>query len=338
MKNFKLFTLTSFLFVFLLGFSSCSKEDLSPDATETVEFRDRGNTNSNNISSNTIVDIAISNPDFSILVDAVVAADLAGVLSGNGPFTVFAPTNDAFIALLNDLGISSLGDVPVDVLTTILKTHVLSGEFTSGDLSTGYFKTVADGPGSNPTDIFINTAAGVSINGSVNVVAADIDASNGVIHVIDKVIQPSDIVTLAASNPAFSSLVAALTRPDLTVDFIGALNSGGPFTVVAPTNQAFQNLLDSNPAWSSLNDIPVAVLEAVLSYHVSADGNLTSSFFFRSPAVNTLLAGSTYQPSINISGGFSLEIIAGSNSATVVAANVQAQNGVIHAIDTVILP
>mgnify|MGYP002624597559 FL=1 len=338
MKNFKLLFPLSLMVILLLGFSSCSKEDLSPNTVETVEFRDRGNTSTNIGSGNTIVDIAIGNPDFSILVEAVVKADLVGVLSSDGPFTVFAPTNSAFVALLSDLDLSSLDDVPVDVLTTILTTHVLSGEFTSGDLSTGYFNTVANGPGNNPTDLFINTTSGVSINGSVNVIAADVDASNGVIHVIDKVIQPSDIVTLAASNPAFSSLVAALTRPDLSIDFIGALNSGGPFTVLAPTNEAFQNLLDSNPAWNSLNDIPAAVLEAVLSYHVTADGNITSSFFFRRPVVNTLLPGSTYTSAISFNGGLSLEIVAGSNTATVVAADVQAQNGVVHAIDTVILP
>ena len=339
MKNFRSFTTLALTLILALGFSSCAKEDLAPETTNNIDFRNRGGAHSSsNGGGNTIVDIAVGNPDFSILVDAVIAADLAGVLSSDGPFTVFAPTNDAFITLLNELGLSSLDDVPVDVLTTILTTHVIAGEFTSSDLSTGYFKTVATGPDSNPTDIFINTASGVSINGNVNVVAANIDASNGVIHVIDRVIQPSDIVTLAASNPGFSSLVAALTRPDLTIDFIGALNSGGPFTVLAPTNAAFQALLDSNPAWNSLNDIPVDVLEAVLSYHVTADGNLTSYFLFRRPTVNTLLPGSTYTTGFNFNGGFSLEVIAGSNTANVVVADVQAQNGVVHAIDTVILP
>lgn len=317
-------------------FSCTQDEELTTPRNQEVDFR-RGNQNPPP-SGPTIVDIAIGNPDFSILVDAVVRAGLVDALSGPGPFTVFAPTNDAFLALLDNAGFDSLDDVPVDVLTTILLTHVLGGEFEAADLSTGYFKTLAGGANDRPTDIFVSTANGVTINGSVNVVIADVDASNGVIHAIDAVISPSDIVTLAASNPNFSSLVAALTRPDLSVDFIGALNNGDIYTVLAPTNAAFQALLDSNPAWSSLNDIPVDLLEAVLSYHVAAGVNYTSNFLARRPTVQTLLPGATYTTALDFSSGFGLDIIAGSNTANVVAADVQAQNGVIHAIDTVILP
>ncbi len=330
--------------ILVLGLSmfSCTKEELpvqkDTTATDVIDFR-----------SETIVDIALGNPDFSILVDAVVRANLVGALSQNGSFTVFAPTNDAFDAFLSDNGFSDIDDVPIDVLTSVLTTHVLNGEFFAADLTTGYVKTLANGPGfNNPTDIFINTASGVTINGDVNVVIADVDASNGVVHAIDKVIAPSSIVTLAASNPNFSSLVAAVTRPDLSVDFVAALSADGPFTVLAPTNAAFQALLDSNPAWNTLNDIPAATLEAVLSYHVAAGVNYTSSFLIRRPTVQTLLAGATYTTSVGFSGGFGggfstggsldLDIIAGSNTANVVAANVQAQNGVIHAIDAVILP
>ncbi|HMQ91012.1 MAG TPA: fasciclin domain-containing protein, partial [Flavilitoribacter sp.] len=196
-------------------FSSCTRDsDLTQSADfETIESLERPVANTH--SGNTIVDIAVGNPNFSILVEAVVQAGLANALSAPGNLTVFAPTNDAFTDFLDAAGINNLSDVPVSTLRTILLTHVLNGEFFAANLSTGYFKTLATGPSSRPTDIFINTMNGVSINGSVGVVATDIDASNGVIHVIDAVIAPSTIIALGASNPGFSTLVAALTRPDL---------------------------------------------------------------------------------------------------------------------------
>ena len=271
-------------------------------------------------------------------------ANLVNALSSPGPFTVFAPTNDAFNAFLSANGFNDINEVPVGLLTTVLTTHVLRGEAFAADISTGYFKTLATAPNSRPTDLFISADNGVTINGNVNVVTADVDAANGVIHVIDKVIAPSSIVTLAASNPNFSILVQALTRPDLSVDFVAALSGNGPFTVLAPTNDAFVALLNSNPAWNSLGDIPAATLEAVLSYHVAA-GSFTSEYLFRRPTVNTLLDGASYTTSFSFSGGgrtFSglptLNVIAGSNQAKVIASNVQAQNGVIHVIDAVILP
>ena len=317
-----------------------------PSCTEDAMLTEDGLTNPGieNRSSSTIVEIALSDPDFSILVDAVVRANLVGALSSRGPFTVFAPTNDAFDAFLSANGFTNINEVPVGLLTTVLTTHVLRGEAFAADINSGYFKTLATAPNRRPSDIYISADNGVTINGDVNVVAADVDASNGVIHVIDKVIAPSSIVTLAASNPNFSILVQALTRPDLSVDFVAALSGNGPFTVLAPTNAAFVALLDSNPAWSSLDDIPAATLEAVLTYHVAA-GSFTSEYLFRRPTINTLLDGATYTTSFSFGGGGStfggaptLNIIAGSNQAKVVASNVQAQNGVIHAIDAVILP
>lgn len=339
MKTLRFPAFMLFVVATLFAFSSCTKEDsinvLPVDSGQQLDTRGTGNTTP---AGPTIVDLAIATPELSVLVDAVIKADLVDALSAPGNLTVFAPTNEAFAALLDAAGFASLDEVPVDVLTTILLTHVLPQENFAADFSTGYFKTLAVGPVRRPTDIYVSTADGVTINGGINVVLPDVDATNGVVHVIDQVINPSDIVTLAASNPNFSSLVAALTRPDLSVDFIGALNSGGTFTVLAPTNAAFQALLDSNPAWNSLGDIPAATLEAVLLYHVSATGNLTSNFFARRPRVNTLLEGATYTTAISFSGGLSIEIVANSNRANVIAADVQAQNGVIHAIDTVILP
>jgi transforming growth factor-beta-induced protein len=130
------------------------------------------------------VDFAVANDDFSILVAALVKADLVGTLNGDGPFTVFAPTNSAFMALLGELNLGGLDDLTKEQLTPILLYHVVSGNVQSGDLSTGEVPSVQ---GAN---ISIDISNGVVLNDDVNVTAANIQGTNGVIHVIDRVLLP----------------------------------------------------------------------------------------------------------------------------------------------------
>lgn len=135
--------------------------------------------------SGTVVDIAVSNPDFSILVEAVTKADLVGALSSDGPFTVFAPTNEAFNALFKQLGVSGIKDLTAEQLTPILTYHVVAGKVMSTDLSNTSVGTLNTGK-----KIKIDITDGVKINDS-NVIKADISGENGVIHVIDKVLIPN---------------------------------------------------------------------------------------------------------------------------------------------------
>lgn len=132
----------------------------------------------------TVVDIAVSNPDFSILVEAVTKAGLAGALSAEGPFTVFAPTNDAFKALFKQLGVSGVKDLTAEQLTPILTYHVVAGKVMSTDLSNTSVATL------NGQKIKIDISNGVKINDS-KVTKADISGTNGVVHVIDRVLIPN---------------------------------------------------------------------------------------------------------------------------------------------------
>lgn len=134
--------------------------------------------------SGTVVDIAVSNPDFSILVEAVTKAGLAGALSAEGPFTVFAPTNNAFTKLFNELGVEGIKDLTAEQLTPILTYHVVAGKVMSTDLSNTSVETINKGK-----SIQIDITDGVMINES-KVIAADISGKNGVIHVIDTVLIP----------------------------------------------------------------------------------------------------------------------------------------------------
>jgi transforming growth factor-beta-induced protein len=132
-----------------------------------------------------VVDIAIDNSNFSILVEAVVKAELVDALSGEGPFTVFAPTNAAFEELFTALEITGIADLTKEDLTPILLAHVVSGNVASSALSNGDVPTLND-----EKTLAINIDSGVSIDGSINVVAPDIQGKNGIVHVIDKVIVP----------------------------------------------------------------------------------------------------------------------------------------------------
>jgi uncharacterized surface protein with fasciclin (FAS1) repeats len=285
----------------------------------------------------TVFEFVQNNSDFDILRSALERTGLDALLNTGGPFTVFAPDDDAFQAFLTNAGIASINDIPVDVLTQVLTYHVIGGEFRSTNLVTGYVSTAsATKFGSDIyADLYVNIDNGVVLNGSVNVDQADVVVENGVIHVVDQVIALPNVVTFAVSNPNFSILVQALTRTDLTTDFVSVLSGEGPFTVFAPTNAAFQALLNSNPTWNSLNDIPADVLEKVLLYHVTAAGNVRSTDLTDGQVVPTLASGETF--TIDLTGP-TPRINAGSNSANIIATDVQSTNGVIHAIDTVILP
>jgi uncharacterized surface protein with fasciclin (FAS1) repeats len=183
-------------------------------------------------------------------------------------------------------------------LKEILLNHVVNDELFSNELTTGYVKSLGKGSASstNTLSLFINTTSGVKINGVSNVTAADIDASNGVIHKVDAVIGLPTIVTHAVANPNFTSLVAALTRSDQMIKTLWEFLSGtasSPFTVFAPTNTAFSSLL-TEFGWSSLGDVPETVLEKTLKYHVVAGSNVLSTQLTNNMMVGTFLGQRLY--------------------------------------------
>jgi transforming growth factor-beta-induced protein len=308
----KLLKLLPFLTIILL-LSSCSDDD---DPIIPV--------------SNTIVDVAVNN-NLSSLVAAVVRADLAGTLSGPGPFTVFAPTNEAFQELLDsNPDWSSVDDIPVETLQAVLLFHVLSGEVRSGDLSDTYVNTLSTGPNDEALSLQVEVTGAIEFNGDAKPVVVDVEASNGVVHVIDKVMLPPNVVTLAI-NAGFTSLVAALTDNRLTVDFVDILSGDGPFTVFAPTNDAFQALLDLDVNWNTIGDIPITTLEAVLSYHV-VGGNFQS----RQLTNGDVPTFGGEDITIDLTNG--AQIKTPTQTVDIILTDVQGSNGVVHAIDAVLLP
>ena len=202
----------------------------------------------------TISDLAMMTADLSLLNEALGITGLDEVLDDRtAEFTVFAPTNQAFETFLNG---TPLADVPVDALTQIVLNHALTGTFFSTDLNTGYVNSLATfSDTENALSMYINLDSGVLINGVSNVIleSANIEAANGVVHVVDAVIDLPTVVTFATADATFSTLVSALTRPDQAAnDYVNVLStpngtSPAPFTVFAPTNQAFEDLIDELP-------------------------------------------------------------------------------------------
>ncbi len=301
MKTLKILTLlltVSFVTI------SCNEDDSSDDLPQTI------------------AEIASADPNFSTLVSALERTGLASVVAGEGNFTVFAPTNDAFDALGVDL--TTLSD---EALSEILLYHVLGAEVLSTDIATGqtYVSTsAATGPGETNLSLLIEKGEGVVLNGSANVASADIDATNGVIHVIDAVLLPLDIVGHASANSSFTELVGALSSADL----VSALQADGPFTVFAPVNSAFEAISDV------VATLTTEQLSDVLTYHVVSAANVLSTDLSNGQVVTALNQGS-----FTISLGTSVSITdANDNNVSIILTDVQATNGVIHVVDAVLLP
>jgi len=274
------------------------------------------------VETKSIVDIAAGDAQFSTLVAALERVNLVSTLQGDGPFTVFAPTDAAFQALGVDL--ASLSDAE---LTNILLYHVLGGEVKSTDLGDGqtYATTgSSSGPGGTALSMLIEKGSGVRVNGAANVTTADLLADNGVIHVVDAVILPLDVVGHAAANSNFSTLVSALsTAPG---DLVNVLSGDGPFTVFAPLNSAFADIS------TVVESLTPEQLATVLTYHVVGGANVTSSDL--SAGAVTTVAGQDI--TVDLSDGVKITDATGGVS-TVVLADVQATNGVIHVLDRVLI-
>src|SRR6056297_1452438 len=309
----KFLSITAIALIAMFAFTSCEDDDDDNMMLPT----------------NDIVALATSSSDLSTLVTAISTADLTSVLQGDGPFTVFAPTNDAFDNL-EDGVLETLLDNP-DLLAEVLQYHVVSGKVMSTDLSNGDVATLLSGKSIN-----VSIMDGVvTLNNNAMVTNVDNEASNGVVHIIDEVLLPEgfelpkdNIVSIASETPSLSILVDALTMfPDL----VDALSSDGNYTVFAPTNDAFTALLGVI-GQSSLDDVPENVIERLLKYHVISSAALMSGDLTDGQMAATLLSDDD-EITVGINGS-DVTI----NGANVTTANVEASNGIIHIVDAVLVP
>jgi transforming growth factor-beta-induced protein len=266
----------------------------------------------------TLLELATAAGNFTSLIAAVDQASLTAALDAEGPFTVFAPTDEAFAAFEaeNPGVLASLSDAE---LAAILTYHVVAGEVLSTDLVSGALVTTLNG-----ARAAVDLSEGATIAGA-HVVQADLMASNGVIHVVDRLMLPPslDLVETAVAAGNFTTLAGALVATGLDE----TLQGDGPFTVFAPTDEAFAAFEADNPG--VLAGLTNAELTDVLLYHVvpgwAGPADLSDGML-----VPTALDGS----SLTITLGDGVQV----NDANVTSANIVTTNGVIHVIDAVLLP
>jgi len=356
--------LTLGLSLLLIGCNDATNSDLSNEELSRLNETNQGNgpdyTAKKNSTSSTILEIAADNEDFSILAQAVLFADLDEALDGRRQFTVFAPTNDAFKALLEALGLTAeelLVEENKELVKNILLYHVAPGNRPAEDvIDSDKIRTLSK----KFVEVEVDDGSvqvGNEENGFVNVIATDIMASNGVIHVIDGVMLPptkksdkdgdngdewndddendnatDSILDIAGSNDDFSILAQAVIFAGLDE----ALDGRRQFTVFAPNNSAFEALLSELglTAEQLLVEENKKLVKNILLYHV-APGNRPAEDVVDSDKIRTL---SKKFVEVEVDGG-SVQVGNEENGfANIIATDIMASNGVIHVIDGVMLP
>ena len=281
----------------------------------------------------TIVDIAAEDGRFTTLVAAIQAAGLAETLSGEGPFTVFAPTDDAFAALPEGTLDSLLLPENKQQLTDILLYHVVPGKVMAADVAGLDGKMSDTALEGQKIDIKVDSG-NVYLNENTQVIITDIEASNGVIHVIDSVLLPPsdeagmetmDIVDTAVADGRFTTLVAAVQAAEL----VDTLKSEGPFTVFAPTDDAFAALPEGTLD-SLLLPENQQQLTDILLYHVVPGQVMASDVVGLTSATTVLGKDAT----VTVKDG---RVFLNDN-VEIIITDIETSNGVIHVIDTVLLP
>jgi transforming growth factor-beta-induced protein len=274
-----------------------------------------------------IVDTAVAAGSFNTLAAALGAADLVATLKSKGPFTVFAPTDEAFAKLPEGTIADLLKPENKAKLAAILTYHVLAGEVMASTVVTMDGKTAATVNGASVT---IGVKDGTVTVDDATVLTTDIKTSNGVIHIIDSVMIPkpvlADIVDTAVAAGSFNTLAAALGAADL----VATLKSKGPFTVFAPTDEAFAKLPEGTVA-DLLKPENKAKLAAILTYHVLAGEVMASTVVTMDGKTAATVNGASV--TIGVKDG-TVTV----DGAKVLSTDIKTSNGVIHIIDSVMIP
>ena len=270
-----------------------------------------------------IVDTAVADGRFGTLVAAVQAAGLVDALKGEGPLTVFAPTDDAFAMLPEGTVESLLKPENLEQLKSILLYHVVGGKLMASDVTSMTAAESLEG-----SEIAFKVDMGNAYANEAKIIITDIETSNGVIHVIDSVLLPpaklSDIVDTAVADGRFKTLAAALGAAGL----VETLKGEGPFTVFAPTDDAFAKL-PAGTVETLLKPENLEQLKSILLYHV-VSGKVLADQVVTLESADTVLGKPV-----------TIKVMDGKvyvNDSQVVLTDVLASNGVIHVIDSVLLP
>lgn len=316
MKN--VFKFISVLFIFTIVIS-CEDDD----------------DNMNVIDGPTALDFLMESPNHSIMVDALVSTQLDFTLDSARNLTIFAPTDQAFRSFLAANNFGNVNAVPDDLLRTLLLYHFQSDIRTIERFNSQYFKTQAQ-IDDTQMDVYIqNSNSVLTLNNEARVTIPDNTVSNGIVHVVDNVLDLPSVFTLIAANPNFSNLTTALNQEGLDITLDDLEDAAAPFTVFAPSDAAFTALIASDPN-DNLNDFQDVLnqnnFDDKLLYHVLANQTLRQDAFVDGDIIDPLGTGT-----FTLSTNSGISIIDGSGTTTnLVATNLTSFNGVVHTLDFVL--
>ena len=282
------------------------------------------------IAVGTITEQVSTGANYTLIKSSVIKSKLDTILNGDGPFTVFTPTDNAFMA--SGVDQNSINSLSEDRLKTILLYHTINGKQLATDLPAGPNEKIITAGGDS---IFVTrNSNGVFVNGT-KVTKADILASNGVIHELSKILMPpaGNLVEVVLADTSFSFLAAAVIRASQGgTNVVSELTKGSIYTIFAPINDAFRNagFLTIN----AINQADPNTLASILTYHVLA-GRIFSSDLSDGITATAINSG---ELSIGItSTGATVKGTSNTTAANITTVNMMASNGVIHVIDKILL-
>ena len=298
---------------------SCSDDDNSsgPDATLAETIQSRG--------------------DLTTFASALDIAGLSDMLNGSSDFTVFAPTNNAFDDWMLQNGYATLSSIPVATLKELLYNHMMQGSTETSEMLNGYRKSLAHGgaSASNYMSMYITHDPGIKVNGNAVVIAPDIEADNGFIHVVDHVIGLPTLKNMIQADPDLSSMAGALAF-DPSLAYMDTLNNSTaqPVTLFVPSNSGFSSFM-TELGYGNVGEVPSDNLHSIMDYHMLANQNALSSSFTDG---QTLTMNGGQNVTVNLTGGGKKLTDASGRVSTITTSDIQTSNGMIHIIDNGLLP
>lgn len=286
---------------------------------------------------NSILNQTENNTELSLLNAAFIRTGLNDTFNTGRNYTFFAPNNTAFNNYLSTNGYIDIDDVPLVELRAMLLYHAFNTEVVTTSLSNGYLKTLGKDDELESLDLFIEASSPVVLNGGSTIIDENIEADNGIVHIIDTVLELPSIATLIAANPEFDNLENALMNTGLNNNLSNLDPLQNPFTVFAPNNDAFTALVNTD-AMDGLNDVADILalpnLNDILLYHLVGNDRIRSGDINNGFSITPLL-GSPY--TIDTTTGVQFTDGSGT-TVSITSTDVTALNGIIHTIDIVARP
>lgn len=274
-----------------------------------------------------ILDVANQQPNLSTFVSALERTGIDSALTGNLNYTVFAPSNEAFASYLSRTGYGNINSVPTEILSDLLAYHTLGGIFNNEDFQSFYYITLSgNSPDSLNVSILIEALDTLTINGTTKVIESDLEAKNGVIHVIDEVLTPPTLLGVVRSNTNFSIFLEALQR----TGFDDPLDVDNPLTIFAVPDGAFDLYFEDTPNVDDLSDLTNSQLRDLIGFHIMNGHYRGFNIGFQT------IPTRTQGKSVEVSGDQSGLIV--NRVARSLLLDVQATNGVMHVVDRVLIP